>query len=48
MIRFAMLSAGIQELQDVSGFVEVISVVQHCAGDKMENNEMGWACGTYG
>ena len=20
----------------------------YCAGDKMEKNEMGWACGTYG
>ena len=19
-----------------------------CAGDKIEKNEMGWACGTYG
>ena len=21
---------------------------QYCAGDKIENNEMGWACGAYG
>jgi hypothetical protein len=22
--------------------------LQHCAGDKIEKNEMGWACGAYG
>jgi len=21
---------------------------QYCVGDKIEKNEMGWACGTYG
>ena len=21
---------------------------QHCAGDKIEKNEMGWTCGAYG
>jgi len=21
---------------------------QYCAGDKIEKNEMGWACGAYG
>ena len=21
---------------------------QYCAGDKIENNEIGWACGAYG
>ena len=23
-------------------------LTQYCAGDKMEKNEMGWACGAYG
>jgi hypothetical protein len=23
-------------------------LTQHCAGDKIEKNEMGWACGAYG
>ena len=23
-------------------------LTQYCAGDKIEKNEMGWACGTYG
>jgi len=22
-------------------------VTQYCAGDKIEKNEMGWACGVY-
>jgi len=22
--------------------------IQYCAGDKIEKNEMGWACGAYG
>ena len=22
--------------------------LQNCAGDKIEKNEMGWACGVYG
>jgi hypothetical protein len=25
-----------------------ILLTQYCAGDKIEKNEMGWACGTYG
>ena len=24
------------------------SQTQYCAGDKIEKNEMGWACGAYG
>jgi hypothetical protein len=24
------------------------SPTQYCAGDKIEKNEMGWACGAYG
>ena len=23
-------------------------LMQYCAGDKIEKNEMGWACGAYG
>ena len=23
-------------------------VTQYCEGDKIEKNEMGWACGAYG
>ena len=23
-------------------------LTQYCAGDKIETNEMGWVCGTYG
>ena len=23
-------------------------LTQYCAGDKIEKNEMGWACGAYG
>ena len=26
----------------------VFVLTQYCAGDKMEKNEMGWACGAYG
>ena len=29
-------------------FFHVYRTTQYCAGDKIENNEMGWACGTYG
>jgi hypothetical protein len=25
-----------------------LSITQYCEGDKIEKNEMGWACGTYG
>jgi len=28
-------------------FVHVL-LTQHCAGDKIKKNEMGWACGVYG
>jgi len=24
------------------------NITQYCAGDKIEKNEMGWACGAYG
>jgi len=24
-----------------------VLLTQYCAGDKIEKNEMGWACGTY-
>ena len=27
---------------------EVRGCIGYCAGDKMEKNEMGWACGAYG
>ena len=40
-------------LQDLvlKGLVKIIGFVlltQYCAGDKIEKNEMGWACGAYG
>ena len=25
-----------------------VLLIQYCAGDKIEKNEMGWACGAYG
>ena len=25
-----------------------VLLTQYCAGDKIEKNEMGWVCGTYG
>jgi len=25
-----------------------VLLTQYCAGDKIEKNEMGWACGAYG
>ena len=27
---------------------DFVLLTQHCAGDKIEKNEMGWACGAYG
>jgi len=27
---------------------EFVLLTQYCAGDKIEKNEMGWACGAYG
>ena len=27
---------------------DFVLLTQYCAGDKMEKNEMGWACGVYG
>ena len=37
----------------VSQFVSIrrstsVLLTQYCAGDKIEKNEMGWACGAYG
>ena len=29
-------------------FTKLTYLTQYCAGDKMEKNEMGWACGAYG
>ena len=26
----------------------LLLLTQYCAGDKIEKNEMGWACGAYG
>ena len=26
----------------------VVLLAQYCADDKIEKNEMGWACGAYG
>ena len=26
----------------------ILMCTQYCAGDKIEKNEMGWACGSYG
>ena len=26
----------------------LVLLTQYCAGDKIEKNEMGWACGAYG
>jgi len=28
--------------------INLVLLTQYCAGDKMEKNEMGWACGAYG
>ena len=35
------------ELQLVTCQSSVL-LTQYCAGDKIEKNEMGWACGAYG
>jgi len=29
-------------------FYKFVLLAQYCAGDKIEKNEMGWACGAYG
>ena len=26
----------------------IVLLTQYCAGDKLEKNEVGWACGAYG
>jgi len=28
--------------------IVIVLLTQYCAGDKIEKNEMGWACGAYG
>ena len=28
--------------------LRLVLLTQYCAGDKIEKNEMGWACGAYG
>ena len=27
--------------------LDLVLLTQYCAGDKIEENEMGWACGAY-
>ena len=27
---------------------DLLLLTRYCAGDKIEKNEMGWACGAYG
>ena len=51
MIFFLSLSIG----KETKGFVHPcvrtfmqVGVRSDCAGDKIEKNEMGWACGAYG
>ena len=34
--------------KDSTNFPKEMSNTQYCAGDKIEKNEMGWACGAYG
>jgi hypothetical protein len=40
--------------QDTTHFTHIVYLcgsvllTQYCAGDKIEKNEMGWACGAYG
>jgi len=34
-----------EELNDLCSSPQLI---QYCAGDQIEKNEMGWACGAYG
>ena len=29
-------------------YIVSVLLAQYCAGDKIEKNEMGWACGAYG
>jgi len=29
-------------------FISNYYTTQYCVGDKIEKNEMGWACGAYG
>ena len=29
-------------------YIRSVLLTQYCAGDKIEKNEMGWACGAYG
>jgi len=38
-------SVEVNEILDIPLFV---LLTQYCAGDKIEKNEMGWACGAYG
>ena len=32
----------------IFGARRLVLLTQYCAGDKIEKNEMGWACGAYG
>ena len=38
----------IKIITDWSNDVVFVLFTQYCAGDKIEKNEMGWACGSYG
>jgi len=43
--RLSVVLVGMENIEVAEGFV---LLTQYCAGDKMEKNEMGWACGAYG
>jgi len=37
-----------QKFPVVGNFDLYVLLTRYCAGDKIEKNEMGWACGAYG
>ena len=42
-IKYTSTLQGIRENSNL-----FVLLTQYCAGDKIEKNEMGWACGAYG
>ena len=47
-VRWECLSSGGSDVQNCYSPKRSIFLTQYCAGDKIEKNEMGWACGAYG
>ena len=53
-VKLYVIHVGYKETYQESNLLNLFTIstyyllTQYCAGDKIEKNEMGWACGAYG